>query len=206
MNGVKLNKKLLVVAFAGFLIGVLWLAAIRFVTYKSDNVHVHANFALYINGQRDNFESFTFYEEVNACSDDQDDNPKHRVHMHENVNNIVHVHDHAVTWGNFFENLGYGLTDNSVANDEEVFVDGQDGNELKFILNGEEVSDIANRAIASEDTLLVSYGKDSGDALQQKFIDINKNAGEYNTKNDPASCSGGEELTFWTRVKKAFGF
>lgn len=190
---------------AGFVIGVFWLVAIRFATYQSDTTHYHANFALYIDGQRDEFKSFTFYEEVQSCGSDEKNNPKTRVHMHDQVNYVTHVHEPGVTWGHFFANLGYTLGDNLIKNDKGVYVDGQSGKELTFILNGERTTTIANRHIGSEDTLLISYGDEADDTLQMRYDGITKDAAEYNRRNDPSSCSGSEELTFTERLKQAIG-
>jgi hypothetical protein len=201
MKGIKRN--ILLAALLGFVTGVVLLVAVRYVTYKSPNVHYHANFALYINGQRDEFKSFTFYEEVQACTSGDNTDPKSRVHMHDNQNDVIHVHDSGVTWGDFFANLGYGLTNKAIQTDKGVYVDGQAGNELTFMLNGEKAESIANRVIQSEDVLLINYGKDDDATLKQRYDGISHSAGEFNTKNDPSSCSGSEELTPLQRIKKA---
>src|SRR3712207_6712479 len=126
----RLDKKLWLAVLIGFIAGILWLVAIRFFTYKSENIHYHANFALYIDGQQYKFENFTFYEEVQSCVADFVDNPKARVHLHDNKPHVVHVHDNGVTWGHFFANLGYGLTDKSLSTRTETYVDGQNGTEI----------------------------------------------------------------------------
>lgn len=59
-----INRSIAIALAAGFLLGAIWLVALRYVTYKNDAVHYHANFALYINGQREEFKSFTYYEEI----------------------------------------------------------------------------------------------------------------------------------------------
>jgi hypothetical protein len=199
----RINKYVALAAIVGFLLGAIWLVALRYITYQSDNVHYHANFALYINGQRDEFKSFTFYEEVQACTSDNVDNPKTRVHLHNQDPALIHIHAHGVTWGQFFDNLGYTLGDTLVKTDKGVYVDGQDGNELTFWLNGKPADAIANTLINSEDRLLINYGKDDQATLQKRYDDIPKTAGEANTKNDPATCSGDEKLTPSQRLKKS---
>ena len=62
-----MNRKILSAAIIGFILGVVWFVAARYVTYKNTATHYHANFALYINGQPDKFDNFTFYEEVQSC-------------------------------------------------------------------------------------------------------------------------------------------
>lgn len=189
-----------------FFAGIVAFIAFRYATFKSDQVHYHANFALYINDQRDPFKSFTFYEEVSACSSNDVDNPKTRVHMHDQNSGLVHVHAHGVTWGQFFDNLGYTLGDNLVKTDNGVYIDGQNGNTLTFILNGQKVSDVADRVIKSEDRLLINYGNDDAKTIQKHYDSVPTDAHKANTEHDPAACSGGVELTSWQRLKQAAGF
>lgn len=188
----------------GLLVGALSILLMRVLLVQDNSPHHHANFALYIDGQRDEFESFTFYEEVAGCNADGHNNPKHRVHMHNNVNDAVHVHAEGVTWGHFFANLGYGLTNNLVKTDAGVYVDGQNGKKLTFILNGQETDAASNKLIESEDVLLVDYG--DGKGAQQRYDEIPKTAGDLNRKPDPAACSGSESLTIGDRLKRAIDF
>lgn len=180
--------------------------AVRFALVKDNSIHYHANFSLYVNGNRDEFKSFAFYEEVAGCNAHDMENPKVRVHMHNNNGQLVHVHDGGVTWGHLFANLGYTLSNELVENDAGTYISGDDGNKLTFILNGEEVNTIANELIKSEDVLLINYGKDDQDTLSQRYDAIPKDAGQANTTKDPSACSGGHELTFWAKLKQAIGF
>jgi hypothetical protein len=201
----KISKRITLALFVGFITGALWLVLIRLVTYRQDIVHFHANFALYIDGQRESFNNFTYYEEVAACGTDEKNNPKTRVHMHDNVNSVVHVHDDASTWGHFFANLGLNLSNTVVQTDAGVFRDGQDGKRLQFMLNGKEVGGIANQTIRSEDVLLINYGNEDQAEIRARYDDIPHDAGEYNSRHDPAACKGSEDLTFSQRLRKAIG-
>lgn len=180
----------------GALLGILWCIALRVMLIDTKSVHYHANFNLVIEGAKDPFDSFTQYEEVQACSGNEVDNPRGRAHLHKPYAHAVHVHDDAVTWSAFFANVGYGLTDKAITTQKGTFVDGQDGNKLQFILNGQKVTTITNRVVASTDALLVTYGKDTDEIVKKQFDDIPKDAAKLNTEYDPASCSGTKELSF----------
>ncbi|MEK7602714.1 MAG: hypothetical protein AAB459_00525 [Patescibacteria group bacterium] len=198
-----LKNKFLLLLSCGFLAGVLFLISIRFITFKSENIHYHANFALYIHGKQDEFNSFTFYEEVAACASDSHNNPKNRAHMHNQNASLVHIHAHAVTWGHFLANLGYGVNNDSIKTDNGVFVaEGQ--NKLSFILNGKIETSLANRLINSQDRLLINFGNDDQKTLMKRFEQIPADAKEFNGKFDPGGCSGGEELTPMQRLKQSF--
>lgn len=201
-----MRRNLILAAVLGFVVGVLWLAAIRFFTITSDSVHYHANFAVYVNGQREEFDNFSFYEEVQACSDDELNNPRSRVHMHDQINHVVHVHDHAATWGHFFANLNFALGQNVLKTADGVYVDGQDGKQLSFILNGQEIQSPANLTIGNEDALLINYGDEDDETLQARYNEITRDAAEYNQRDDPSACKGAQELTVGERLRRAFGF
>lgn len=198
------KRRLITALLVGFVIGTLWLVAVRFVSFKDDRTHYHANFALYVNGQRDEFKSSTFYEETQACSADEV-GPKARVHLHDQKPSVVHVHDEGATWGHLFANIGYGISGEALQTDEDVYIDGQDDNRLRFILNGKPVDSLANEVIRSEDVVLIDYGDDETSTLQGRYEQINKDAAEYNTKSDPSACSGSKPITFTERLKKAVG-
>lgn len=197
--------KLFWIILVSILFGAVAMIAIRFATYKPDTVHYHANFALYINGQKDAFDGPGYYEEVQACMSDHSNDPKVRVHMHGNVNSAVHVHANGATWGQFFANLGYTIGDNIIETPKGLFVSGQDDNKLTFILNGKPVDTAANRVIGDDDVMLIDYGKDKPDTLQDRHKEIPRTAEKYDQGHDPAGCAGDKPLTFWERLKIAVG-
>jgi len=198
-----LTRRRLILLGIGFLAGVFMLTLTRAVTYSPQYVHYHGNFSLYVNGEREEFDSFTFYEEVQACGVGGAD-PKARVHMHNQENHLVHVHDEAATWGHFFANLGFGITPNAIETDRGVMTE-ENGNRLVFYLNGEVVDSIANRVIESEDVLLIDYGQSSEEEIRQRYASIPRDAGGANTKPDPATCSGSDEPSLLDRLKHAVG-
>lgn len=207
----KLFKSPTFIIVLAFLLGIFWVLAVRFVLLEKTEVHYHANFGVFINGQREEFKEFTNYEEIQACSGDAGNNPKTRTHMHDQLNSIIHVHDNAATWGHFFANVGFVLGPDSIQTRNGVFTDGVDGNKLVFKLNGQvldgaKASNLYNTSINSEDLLLISYGSGTEDVLNAENDQIVKNAAEYNQKNDPSSCSGGKPLTFSERLKTTLKF
>lgn len=182
----------------GVLAGVLIMAGLRWFTYVPP-VHHHANFAIYVNGQRETFEGPGYYEEVASCSMDQE-LPEQRAHLHDNVNDVVHVHDQAVTWGNFFENLGFSVANGFLQTNRGLYVSSPDSS-LYFILNGQQVEDIASRVITSEDKLLITYGSPLAEATAQYEL-VDSTAHLYNERLDPTACSG--QSGWLTRLKQSF--
>ncbi len=198
--------KIFILAVAMFVLGIAVFIAYRYITYKSDQVHYHANFALYVNGKRDDFKSFTFYEEVNSCSSDKKNNPKDRVHMHDQNNGLIHVHAAGVAWSHFFANLGYTLGDQVLKTDSGIYVDNVDGNMLTFVLNGQKVDAVADKLINSEDRLLINYGNENLQTILERSKTVPNDAHKANTENDPITCSGSVVVTPKVRLQKAIGY
>ncbi len=189
----------------GVVLGVLALMIIRFATYNPPAVHYHANFAVFINGQRQDFKGPQYYQEVNVCSL-HGATPISRVHMHDEINNVVHVHAEAVTWGDFFQNLGWGIGSNYLATPDTVYtVDGD--NQLNILINGKNVTGITNigqTVIHDKDQLLVSFGNESDSALTQEFKSVGSTAAKYDAQKDTSACSGSEGPTISDRLHHLF--
>lgn len=186
----------------GILIGVLALLLIRFITYAPEHTHYHANFAAYINGQREDFKGAQYYQEVKVC-DLEGTSPQARTHMHDGKAGVVHVHDNAVTWGQFFENIGWIVGPDFVRTPDKLYV-ADDTNKLNIILNEDDLTDlstITNEVIGDKDRLLISYGPADAATLEKQFSSVGKDAAEYNAKQDPASCGGNGTPSFDERIR-----
>lgn len=201
----KVLKNVKLVAVLAFVLGVLLVLVIRFATYQvPKKVHYHANFAVYINGQREEFKDAFYYEETGAaCASANSTNPHDRAHMHDDVNDVVHVHDAAVTWNNFFNNIGWNINPRFVNTPTQLLA-ADDTNKVTFILNDKVTDNIANRVIGDRDRLLVNYGDQSSSQLGSEFKSIAKSANYYDTHKDPASCAGQLPTTFHDRITHLF--
>ena len=196
-------KSKLFIAITALLFGAAIVLAIRFVTYKVEVVHYHANFAVYINGTREEFKGTKYYSEIEMCTLNNTVLPSERAHMHDNVNNVVHVEDHAVTWGQFFTNLGWTLGPNFIASPDGVIYAENSNTKLHIILNGQDytgISSVQNTVIRDTDKLLVNYGNEDASVLKQQFSNIPATAKKYDITKDPASCSGNHTTTTKDRI------
>lgn len=176
----------------GIFLGVVVVLVIRFVTYTAPpQPHYHANFSVYINGAREQFKGLGYYEETAAemCSLQFVETPKQRAHMHDNVGDVVHVEDKLVTWGNFMQNLGWGLGSDYLKTKDTVLVNG-DAGKLSFILNGQKLDSVSDLVIQDKDRLLISYGATDTPLLQEQYKSVASTAATYDNSKDPASCGG----------------
>lgn len=202
LSSFKVNKVVAIATLLGFGLGITLFVLLRFIFLSPDVTHYHANFAVFLNNERVTFEGPGYYEEVQSCSSDET-SPRGRVHMHQPDNNIAHVHDENVTWGHFFEGLGWALGPETLVTDDQVYVT-DDVRTLKFYINGALVDSPYNQVIQNEDQLLISYGENSGDIKAQKAaVGEPVSAEVANTQHDPAACRGSEDSSISARLKNA---
>lgn len=207
--GGKLRRNLpgLSLLLIGFIVGVLWFGTLRFLLVHPAETHYHANFAVYINGQREEFAGPGYYEEIAACTSAYDNNVKGRVHMHDNVNDVIHVHDKRVSYADFFENIGWNIGPDFIHTDTTLYTNN-DQAKMMFMLNGQKVDRVDNLVIGDKDRLLVSYGPVDTD-LAAQFKTVASTAAAVDAEQDPSTCSGlngPSEDTFRVRLKRAIGF
>lgn len=187
----------------GILLGALLILGIRYFTYHKDETHYHANFSVYIDGKREDFKNPQYYQEVRICDLHEQMTPQARTHMHNSENGVIHVHHDGVTWGQFFENLGWYVGPDFIRTTDKMYTEDE-ANKLNIVLNGDNLtglSTITNEVIGDRDRLLVSFGEVDKAALDAQYKSVSNNAGRYNHQDDPASCGGSHEAPPAERLK-----
>ncbi len=198
----KINRSVLLLA-SGLLLGAVLIFGARFFTYNPPHVHYHANFQVFINGQREQFADPMLYEESGAsCSEEEQMTPMERAHMHDNVNDVVHVHDHAVTWGQFFTNLGWVVDAKTIETPSQLLLADSD-HKISLMLNGQIMDNISNRVIGDQDKLLVDFGG-SDQAIKDEYAGISNKALKYDASADPKSCGSNAAPTMRERLRHMF--
>lgn len=193
----------------GALAGVLVFGAVRLAALPAAPVvHYHANWAVFVDGQRLDLADERYMEDVVRCKMDPTQvEPEDRVHMHNMNADVVHVHHAGSTWGHLLANLGFGIGDDYLFTDTGQRLTETPGRTLKFVLNGQEVSSIRNLLIRNEDRLLISFGPETAEEVTQtQFSQVASTAGEHNTQPDPAGCSGPAGESLADRLRRAFWF
>jgi len=201
---------------AGVVAGVLAFGGVRYLATPpvehAEPVHYHANFAIYLDGERVRFQDPRYMEDIASCRLDASMvSPRDRVHLHQMIDDVAHAHAAGVTWGHFLANLGYAIGDGVIVDDEgRIFTEG-DGDDLTFILNGDHVPSIANLEVVTLDRLLIHHGPADtpADSLEALFADVPSNADAFNESHlDGVGCTGGHvaEETTADRLRRAFWF
>ena len=134
-------------------------------------VHWHADFALYIRGER-----FDFSDEQFLSGGSDDHHLSENVHIHEPRFNIVHIHLEQTTWHEFFNTLGIGLSDRCLTLPEEEPLCNSETERLSFFLNGVQIDDITFADITDIDRVLISFGSESEAELAQQLASVTDDA------------------------------
>ena len=132
------------------------------------SVHWHADFALYIRGERFDFSDERFFSTT-------DEELSENVHLHEPFL-VVHVHREGTTWREFFHSLGLELTDQCLTTPEGDTYCTSETERLSFIVNGVRVDGLAFQDITDIDRALISFGDESDEELRQQYAQVTDEA------------------------------
>ena len=138
-------------------------------------IHEHADFAVFIRGQRLDFSDDRF---ISTADEELSEN----VHIHNPRHTVVHIHRESTTWDEFFRSLGFELNDPSLlgVTPETTFLKMPDGTTysanatetFKFYVNGVKVDGIASYNIADLDRVLLSFGSESEEDVLAQFDEV----------------------------------
>jgi hypothetical protein len=87
-------KKILII----LLVIILSSVITYFLKKEPYKVHHHANMLVMIDGKSWDFSRDIYMEEVSRCNVTLDVRSEDRIHLHENMGDLVHVHMAASTW------------------------------------------------------------------------------------------------------------
>ena len=193
---------------SGLLLGIILIVFLRFISYQQPiDTHFHANFAIFINNNKVDLSKDKYMEPVLSCSlnEQKDKTALERVHMHLNNGGLIHVHDTHVTWADFFSNINFYISTNTIVDDTNNVYKSNDTNKVSFLLNGKKIDNINTLYINSEDKLLINYGNQNNDDINKLLTQVPSDAKEANIGSDPYTCTGNttKALNFWEKLKKS---
>lgn len=125
-----------------------------------ENVHEHADFKVYLNGQ-----TFDFARDKYQSTDNNPLLPG--MHMHDGVGNLIHKHKTGITLGMFFESLGMQFTKDCFAVMTTEKYCNSASQSLKFYVNGQANDQFGNYEFKDLDRVLISYGPTNQDIQSQ---------------------------------------
>lgn len=138
----------------------------------SEEVHVHADFAVYINDQMLDFTDDKYQSRLESIK-----NPD--IHLHDNQGIIIHRHADDITMNMFLQSIGFLLSPSCLTTDvsEQFCID--DNNQLAMYVNGALQENPGSYVLADEDQILLYYGPKANPALNDYLGQISDEACIY---------------------------
>lgn len=122
-------------------------------------VHEHADFAVYLNGEKFDFKKAKYQSSVTNPLDPD-------AHLHDGNGEITHKHRKGITLGYFFETLGMKFDTQCFVTDDGKKYCSEGSKTLKMFVNGKENTQFGNYEFTDLDRILITYGDQTGVADQ----------------------------------------
>lgn len=168
-----MEKYLLIVAVVT-VVAVAAFAALTLNSPAQQEYHVHADFALYINGERFNFSQEKYMSTNNTLL-------SNFVHIHDLNGNVVHFHRQGIDLAFFFRSLGMRFNETCLKLDDgRQFCSGQQAT-LRFFVNGQENKKFGSYIPSDLDKILITFGP-PGENVSQQLASISSDACIYSGK------------------------
>lgn len=117
-------------------------------------VHWHSDFALFIRGER-----FDFNRPEFVSKEGEEKNPW--VHIHEPRYSVVHAHREQTTWDEFLTSIGFKLTDTSLTLPSGETLENTQTEQLKFYVNGIRIDSLMFQDILDLNRVLITFGSET---------------------------------------------
>ena len=135
--------------------------------------HSHADFKVYVNGQavdfsdKDHMGRMTKNLPVSSLIHVDSGAP-----APEKAGDLLHMHAANVPLGLFFKSIGMNFIKNSLTLDDGRVMKNENGNTLKFYINGKKVDSLDNYVFQDLDKILISYGPAKDAEISQQMNSI----------------------------------
>jgi len=169
-----ITKKLVILGLivaAAVIIGNLQLEKEPEIGVVGD-LHYHADFALYLNGEPYNLSQEGYMSTENKSL-------SNFAHFHDLNGDIIHKHASGITLGFFLETLGMKLNETCLLLDDGTSYCNEGSKELKMYVDGKHDDQFAEYDIQDEDRILLSYGDETEDELQKQINSVTEDACIY---------------------------
>jgi hypothetical protein len=143
-----------------------------FENKQAPEVHVHAGFLLYVQGEKIDLTS-TQYQ----SSTEQVLHPS--MHFHDNIDTMLHRHANKVTLGEFLNSLNITLTTDCLTLDTGLQYCTDGTNKLTLLVNGDEVRSPEAYIVQEEDRVLLYYGTRNSTELEILAASVSDEACMY---------------------------
>lgn len=167
----------------------VWL--IQNVPKQTPEFHLHADFAVFINGNHVDFAKEQFMSTEQQTQSE-------RVHLHDLDGNVIHIHATGVTLKEFFESLEMQFSDTCFELDTNETHCSSASQTLKFFVNGQQRTEMQNYEPKDLDRILISFGSENQIQINEQLDAVSDNACIFSEKcpergpAPPESCTPGK--------------
>lgn len=148
---------------------ILLLMIITYLYLLPKEVHIHAGFAVYKDNHKLDF-SGEEYMHRTPCGEEGTGLPDHKIDLHDNVGDIVHVHRSDATWRDLFEELNLDLTDS-----------------VTHYINGQKNPNVGNQKIHDLDRVLILVGNNDSIDTKLQQVPSRERIQEVGSKSETCS-------------------
>lgn len=130
-----------------------------------DPNHVHADFAVWINGTMLDFSDDKYMSGLSYSDESHDEESEYLhkyLHLHDNVGHVIHRHLPEYTVGDFLKSLSFSYEGDCLTTDEGTEYCG-----WRMMLNGEEVAVDFDYDFSDIDKIVLSHGATDDDLAAQ---------------------------------------
>lgn len=172
---------------------ILVLAALIILFFQprtETGYHTHVDFAVYLDGEK-----YDFVQEKFMSMEGNEKNPY--THLHDMDGNVIHFHAEGVSLNDFFQSIGMRLTQNCFRTETGQNYCNTTEKTLKMFVNGNQNNAFGTYIPNDLDRILISYGDETPNELQEQLDSVTDNACYYSEKCPERgippleSCSGG---------------
>ena len=163
------NKKymMIIIPIVAAIIAIAVVSAVMYSTQQSGNnnnnygpvgsAHEHAAFAIKINGKQIDFSQSKYQVQSRL------------IHVEGGDGTTLHRHATGVPFAEFLKSVNMNIENGCFTLDDGKQYCNNEDNKLRFFINGNETESINNYVINPNDRILVIYGNENADQINQEL-------------------------------------
>ena len=163
------NKKymMIIIPIVAAIIAIAVISAVMYSTQQAGNnnnygpvgsAHEHAAFAIKINGKQIDFSQSKYQVQSRL------------IHVEGGDGTTLHRHATGVPFAEFLKSVNMNIENGCFTLDDgKQYCNNEDNNKLRFFINGNETESINNYVINHNDRILVIYGNENADQINQEL-------------------------------------
>ena len=189
------RRKNLIATLAIVFIALVLFYFLFFIVFRQPPVrekefHAHADFAVFIRGQKIDFsqKQFAFKESCGKPGEAKKaidlstlEGMKEAVHLHDSNGNVLHLHSANATLPMFFKSIGFDLTPTCLQTPTALYCNTQTET-LKVFVNDVQEENFVKYSPKDLDRILVSFGSESPALVRMQYDLVSNQSCVYSRK------------------------